>query len=274
MNPHFKALEAAYQLRYYIWLKTHYLKPLLSPEVQSLTKTVLDDVCARHEYHLLQSDITKDQLRLLISLQPTQTIAQTVKVIKGNLSYQFGKTFGGNKLLAKGYFARSVGDIDLDRARLYVESQSNHHGYKGDWTKELKYRNAQFKSPAFEFEHCASILNYHLVFSTQNRIPLFDERIAAGLFEYILAIGNKHSFAIDRIGLLPDHMHMIVEGIPSMSVEEYAFSILNNTSYWMEKNYRGVLKETNAWNVWESSYYAGTIGEYTTTQVSSFLIRE
>ena len=39
-------------------------------------------------------------------------------------------------------------------------------------------------------------------------------------------------------------MHLIFEGVPSVSVEEYAFAILNNTRYWMEKKYAGVLKET------------------------------
>jgi putative transposase len=109
------------------------------------------------------------------------------------------------------------------------------------------------------------------VFATQNRIPLFDEAIAPGLFDYIVAVGKKHDFAVDRIGLLPDHLHMIIEGIPSTSIEDYALSILNNTSHWMTQKYSGVLRETNAWNVWQPSFYAGTVGEYTTSQVSKFL---
>ena len=270
MKPHLTALEAAYQLHYYFWLKTYRRQPLITPEVGVLAKTVLDDVCARHEYHLLESDIAKDSLRILVSLKPTQTVSQTIKMIKGNLQYQFGKMRNG-KLLAEGYFARSSGKVDLERVRQYVDNQTIHHGYKGDWTQELKYQNHNFSSPAFSFERCVSILNYHLVFSTQGRIPLFDEAIARGLFDYIVQVGKKHSFAIDRIGLLPDHIHMIIEGIPSISVEDYTFAILNNTRYWMEKNYFGVLKETNAWDVWQPSYYAATLGEYTNTQINSFL---
>ena len=73
------------------------------------------------------------------------------------------------------------------------------------------------------------------------------------------------------MSLLPDHMHMIIEGIPSVRVEEYALAIMNNAQYWMTKQYAGVLKETGAWDVWQPSYYAGTVGEFTTAQVSSFL---
>ena len=56
-----------------------------------------------------------------------------------------------------------------------------------------------------------------------------------------------------------------------MSPEEYAFAILNNTCHWMERKFAGVLKETGAWNVWQPSYYVGTVGEYTTAQVDSFV---
>jgi REP element-mobilizing transposase RayT len=234
-------------------------------------RSVLEDVCEREQYHLLETDITQDHLRLLVSLQPSQTVSHTVKILKGNLQYQFGKTLELRSLLAKGYFARTSGSIDLDRARKYVDSQVSHHGYKGEWTKPLKYRNRDFKSPAFSFDHSVCILNYHFVLVTQGRTAVFDEAIAPRLFEYVVAIGKKHTFAVDRIGLLPDHLHLIIEGIPSVSVEEYAVAILNNTRYWMEKNYFGVLKETQAWNVWQPSYYAGTVGEYTTAQVNRFL---
>ena len=271
MNPHFTALEAAYQLHYYLWFKTHYLQALLTREVQSVANLVVDDVCTREQYHLLSSDMTDNQIRLLISLRPDHKVSQVVKRLKGNLQHQLRKTFNSENVLAKGYFARSSGKIDLACARQYVESQTSHHGYKGEWTKPMKYRNETFKSPTFRFDHCATILNYHFVFATQNRIAVFDETLAPGFFEYIVSVGKKHSFEIDRIGLLPDHMHLIIEGVPTISVEEYALAILNNTRHWMEKNYLGILKNTGAWNVWQPSFYAATVGEYTTAQVKNFL---
>lgn len=272
MNPHFTALEAAYQLHYYLCFKTYYLKPTLATEdAQQLVRSVLERVCQREQYHLLKTDITKDLLRLLISLKPYQTVSQAVRLLKGNLQTEFRRTSNLGKLLGKGYFARTSGRVDLDRVRKYVDGQVAHHGYKGAWTNPLKYHNQNFKSPNFSFDHCVCTLNYHLVFVTQGRIPLFDEAIASKMFDYLLAVGNKHQFAVDRIGLLPDHMHMIIEGIPSVSVEEYALAILNNTRFWMEKKFFGVLKETGAWDVWQSSYYAGTVGEFTTAQVKAFL---
>jgi Transposase IS200 like len=98
----------------------------------------------------------------------------------------------------------------------YVAAQASHHGYKGQWTAPLKFRNPNFKSPAFSFDHSFCQLDYHVVIATQNRLPVFDEAIAPKLFDYTLAIGRKHNFAVDRIGLMPDHMHLILEAIPSL----------------------------------------------------------
>jgi putative transposase len=278
-SPPFKALEAAYQLHFYLWLKTRYLRPLLAGyDEQGLVRTVLDDVCLREQYHLLDASITPDHLRLLVSLKPEQTISSLVKSVKGNLSHQFGVEFperlkrhSAKTLLARGYFARSSGKINLEKARQYVETQASHHGYKGVWTKPLSCRNPTFTSPAFKLAHCVCMLDYHVVLSTQARTPLFDEVIAPRLFGYLINIGGKHGFALDRMGLLPDHIHLIIEALPSVSVQQCVLAILNNTHQWMQKHYWGVLKQTGAWDVWQPSFYAGTVGEFSTAQIRHFL---
>jgi REP element-mobilizing transposase RayT len=86
-----------------------------------------------------------------------------------------------------------------------------------------------------------------------------------------MAIGRKHHFAVDRIGVMPDHMHLLIESVPSLSAEECVRAVLENTRHWMTKHYSGVLRQMNAWNVWEPSFYAGTVGEYSTAQVRQFL---
>lgn len=279
MTPHFSSLNAAYQLHFYLWLKTHFRRPLLlTPDSQSLVCDVLSEVCTREQYHLLDTDISKDHVRLMVSLNPTQSVSQAVKFLKGNVSRQFGLAFAevlqahsSRSVWAKGYFAKSSGKVNLASARKYVESQAEHHGYQGNWTRPLKFRNSHFKSPAFTFEHCLCQLNYHLVVATHHRLPLFEEAMAPRLFDYVLAVGRKYKFAVDRIGLMPDHMHLIVESVPSLSVEECVKAILENTRHWMAKYYSGVLKEMGGWDVWQPSFYAGTVGEYSTAQVREFL---
>src|SRR5262245_33277844 len=280
-KPPFNHLESAYQLHFYLCFKTHYLRPLLdSQEAQDLMTNGIEDVCTRHNYHLLDNRVSRDHVRVLLSLKPEQTVSRAVQMLKGNLSRQFSVEYPGvlarqrmKTLWAKGYFARSAGKADRDATRQYVKQQAAHHGYRGDWTSALTYHNPQFKSPSFQFNHCVCILNYHLVLVTKVRTAVFDEQIAPRLFDYIVAVGLKRGFAVDSMSLLPDHLHLVTESRPDVSIADTALSLANNTQHWMETHYWGVLKQTNCWDVWQPSFYAGTVGDYSTAQIRSFLGR-
>lgn len=278
-SPHFRHLESAYQLHFYLCFKTPYLHPLFAgPEVSGFIGNIVEDVSDRHAYHLLDAQISSDHLRLVLSLKPEQAVARAVQMYKGNISRQFSLAYsellGKYKLsrpLAAGYFARSCGKADVETVRTYVEQQAVHHGYRGRWTASLTYHNPQFRSPAFNLHHSVCCLAYQVVLVTKSRAGLFDECVARSLFPYLEVIAKKRGFAIDRISLMPDHLHLIMEGRPEISVADYALSIMNNTQCWMMKKYYGVLKATSCWDVWQPSFYAGTIGEYSTAEMRQFL---
>jgi len=93
-SPQFKNLDSAYQLHHYLLFKSHYRREIFSgaAEREVLTKTV-QDVCGREGYHLLETDITPELLRILVSLTPAQTVSQAVQRFKGNTSRQFTLAF-------------------------------------------------------------------------------------------------------------------------------------------------------------------------------------
>jgi REP element-mobilizing transposase RayT len=159
-------------------------------------------------------------------------------MLKGNLSRLLSTEFPDlltrhrtKSPWAEGYFARSSGKADLEATRRYIEDQAVHHGYRGEWTSALTYSNPSFQSPAFQFAQCVCILSYHLILVTKFRTAMFDEGIAPGLFEYIVAVGRKRGFAIDTMSLMPDHIHLVMEGRPDVSIAECALSIVNNTHH-------------------------------------------
>ena len=278
-RPSFEHLEAAYQLHFCLCFKTHYLRPVFgSNEMQTALQAAVDDVCNRHGYHLLDIQTSPDHVRLLVSLKPDQTISRAVQMIKGNLSRQLSRDHAEILVQhrtqtpwAEGYFARSSGKADLSTIRRYVEHQPDHHGYRGEWTSALTHINPLFRSPAYTFDHCVCILGYHLVLVTKSRTPVFDDDIAPRLFEYVIAIGNKRGFAVESLGVALDHVHLLIEARPDVSIADCALSLANNTRQWMEKHYWGALKQTGCWDVWQPSFYAGTVGEFSTAQIRRFM---
>jgi REP element-mobilizing transposase RayT len=73
IKPAFEHLESAYRLHFYLAFKTHYLRPLFDgQEVQAAITTGVDDVCNRHDYHLLDTKLSNDHLRVLLSLKPSR----------------------------------------------------------------------------------------------------------------------------------------------------------------------------------------------------------
>ena len=71
----------------------------------------------------------KDHLHCLISLNPDQTLAKVIQLIKGESSYWINKSrLVKNKFeWADEYFAVSVSESDLARVRLYIKNQELHH---------------------------------------------------------------------------------------------------------------------------------------------------
>ncbi len=71
----------------------------------------------------------EDHIHILIRLNPTQSIAKVMQLIKGESAYWSNKTnLSTNKIeWATGYYAASVSPNALDITRKYIRNQELHH---------------------------------------------------------------------------------------------------------------------------------------------------
>src|SRR5258705_3484017 len=125
----FKSLTWAYQLHYYLCFRTHRRRQsFLSKE--SLLKEFITEICERHQYHLLECQSHSDQFRSLVSLRPGQAVAKTIQTITTNSSREWCRRFDLQPpLWARGYLARSVGQLRISAVQTYLDQQFAHHGY-------------------------------------------------------------------------------------------------------------------------------------------------
>jgi putative transposase len=74
--------------------------------------------------------IQDDHVHLLIQLQADDSVAETVRVLKGGTSKVIRKEFPeleeflwGDSLWADGYFAESIGRVDEESIKKYINEQ-------------------------------------------------------------------------------------------------------------------------------------------------------
>jgi len=261
----FESLTWAYQLHYYLCFRTYRRRQSLP--VGEL-RDLISEICKRHEYHLLECRSYPAQLRLLVSLRPHQSVAKAIQIIKTNSSRELKIR---PRLWARGYFAQSVGQVRINAVSEYLEKQSAHHGYDSRWLPPV-YRYRAREPLKLTASHAVFDLSHHLVLSTRWRKCIFGSEAGRALTEYWLRVASKRCFAIDRVSTVPDHIHLIVRIVPSMSIEECALLLMNNGQYFMGKNYPQLLIEAGLDQLWQSSAYAGTCGKYTTGLMQRWLV--
>ena len=214
-----------------------------------------------------------DHVRCLLSLRPAQAISTVIQTIKANSSRECGPQLDFSPpLWQRGYLARSVGRVCVERVKQYLDQQSEHHGYASRVLPPI-FRYRVEAPAALTAQHAVFELNHHLVLATQHRKGIFDSARGAALGHYWLRVAEKRGFAIDRISIVPDHIHLLVRTPPKMSIEECVLSLLNNGQYFVGQHSPQAFVQAGIEQLWQASAYGGTCGEMTTALIKSFLSR-
>jgi putative transposase len=238
----FTALNWAYQLHYYICFRTHRRRACFAEDRKAETLAgSLAEICQRHEYHLLESQVYPDHARCLPSLRPDQVVSTAIQTIKANSSRECNRQLG-----------------------------SEHHGYDKRVRPPIYRYRAEEPAP-LSAGHAAFELNHHLVFATRYRRGVFGSELGETLGKYWLKVAENRGFAIDQMTIVPDHAHLLVRITPKMSIAECVLALLNNGQYYIGKYQPLALIEAGVDQLWQSSAYAGTRGAYTTALIKHWL---
>lgn len=262
----------AYQLHYYLCFRTRRCRSVfITPEHIEAFDAALREICERHDYHLLQSKVYPDHLRCLLSLRPAQAISKVIQTIKANSARTFDAQFALTPpLWGRGFLARSAGRVRLGVVKQYISGQAEHHGYDKRIRPPVSRYSAE-EPVTLTAAHASFDLNHHLVFATRYRRGVFDSALGEALKQYWLRVAAARGFAIDRISIVPDHMHLLVRIAPKMSIEECALSLLNNGQHFVGQHAPEALIQAKIEQLWQASAYAGTTGKITTALVKAFL---
>ena len=106
------------------------------------------------------------------------------------------------------------------------------------------------------------MLIYHLVFPAKYRRVVFDEDVDEVLKEICLGIEKRYQIKFLEIGTDKDHVHFLVQAIPTYSVTKIVTVLKSITAREIFKRCPKVKKQLWGGEFWSDGYFAGTVGKH------------
>jgi len=115
--------------------------------------------------------------------------------------------------------------------------------------------------------HNKTLLLYHLVFPAKYRRKIFDEKVDKTLKDVCLEISERYEIYFVEIGNDVDHVHFLVQSVPTLSVTRIVTIIKSITAREIFAKHKEVKKILWGGNLWTSGFYANTVGLYSNQEV-------
>jgi REP element-mobilizing transposase RayT len=115
--------------------------------------------------------------------------------------------------------------------------------------------------------HNVSILVYHFVCPAKYRRAVIDEKVDQVLKEVCLEIANRYQIEFLEIGTDKDHVHFLVQSVPSYSPTKIITIIKSLTAKEVFVREPSVKKQLWGGEFWTDGYYVSTVGQHATEEV-------
>ena len=122
--------HAVFDIKYHIVWITKYRYKILRGRMAERARDLLRQICAARDVVIVRGAVAPDHIHMLVSAPPELAPAKLVQYLKGRSSRRLQdefpdlrKRYWGQHLWARGYFCASVGAVDEETIRKYIESQ-------------------------------------------------------------------------------------------------------------------------------------------------------
>ncbi len=115
--------------------------------------------------------------------------------------------------------------------------------------------------------HNKTILLYHLVFPMKYRRKVLTEESGNTLKSICEGISERYEIQFVEIGHEPDHVHFLVQSVPSNSVTKIVRTIKSITARELFRLHPEIKQILWGGRIWTSGYYANTVGQYGNKEV-------
>ena len=110
--------------------------------------------------------------------------------------------------------------------------------------------------------HNVTVLIYHFVFPAKFRKVIFSKEVDKTLKEVCLQIEARYQIKFLEIGTDKDHVHFLVQSVPTYSVTKLVTMIKSITAREIFKVHSEVKKQLWGGEFWSNRFYASTVGKH------------
>ena len=121
--------------------------------------------------------------------------------------------------------------------------------------------------------HNVTVLLYHLVFPAKYRKAIFDTNIDHELKAVCLDIEARYQIKFLEIGTDNDHVHFLVQSVPTYSVTKLVTMIKSITAREVFKRCPQVKKQLWGGEFWSDGFFASTVGKHGDEQMISRYVK-
>ena len=103
---------------------------------------------------------------------------------------------------------------------------------------------------------------YHIVCPAKYRREVFTKSVERTLKEVCKSISERYEIAFVEIGADKDHVHFLVQSVPTYSQKRVVQTIKSITAIQIFKHHTEVKEKLWGGKFWTSGYYVNTVGQY------------
>ena len=110
--------------------------------------------------------------------------------------------------------------------------------------------------------HNVSLLLYHLVCPTKYRRAVLNQNLDSVLRDVCLDIANRYEIAFLEIGTDQDHVHFLIQSVPTYSPTRIARIVKSITAREVFARVPWVKKSLWGGSLWTSGFFINTVGRH------------
>jgi len=160
------------------------------------------------------------------------------------------------KAFSRKYAYRSVGTANRERIENYIEHQLGHHRM-ADPRVQARLAKYQSEYPEVDLSeprcsaHGRYWYNLHLAVVTDHRYIELRDDVLTLWGDTVEKTARKHGHLLSRMGVLPEHLHVLLGCRQEEAPDRVALAYMNNLAYVSGRK-----------PIFKSNFYVGTVGEY------------